>query len=373
MEDRLRIVAVEPWPLRLPLRHPMRLASETVAVAETLLVRVVDDAGHEGWGEAATAPTMTGELLPGMVAAVARFLGPALCAAPVAGPPEAAQRLYRAIRGNTGAKSAVEAAVLDLAARRAGVPVAALLGGAKRVLTPAIRMVGEADPEATLEKVAAAWGWSHVKLKLGMGGSPEADARLCVAARGILGPAAHLSGDANMAWDAAGALRFLAALPPGTLDYLEQPVADDDLEGMAAAVAAGRCAICADEGLHGMADIAAHAARRAADGVGLKAIKLGGLQATLAADRLAGRLGLRTTLACKIAESGIGAAAMAQLAAVVPDVAWGVSLTHGMLAEDVVAAPVRVEHGMLRVPDGPGHGAVPEMARLGRYRWKDAA
>lgn len=368
-----RIIAVEPWPLRLPLRHPMRLASETVAAAETLLVRVVDDTGREGWGEASAAPTMTGELLQGMVAAVARFLGPALCAAPVDGPAAGAQRLHRAIRGNTGAKSAVETALLDLLARRAGMSLATLLGGARRTTAPAIRMVGEADPAATLAAVAAARGLSHVKLKLGMGPAPEADARLCIAAREILGPSAHLSGDANMAWDAAEALRFLAALPPGTLDYLEQPVADDDLAGMAVAVAAGRCAICVDEGLHGLADIAAHADRRAADGVGLKAIKLGGLQATLAADALARRHGLQTTLACKIAESGIGAAAMAHLAAVVPEVGWGVSLTHGLLAEDVLAALPRVEAGILHVPDGPGHGALPDMARLARHRWKEPA
>jgi L-alanine-DL-glutamate epimerase-like enolase superfamily enzyme len=83
MDAPLRLVAVEAGPLHLPLRHPMRLASETVAVAETLLVRVVDDTGREGWGEASSAPTMTGDLLPGMVAAVERFLAPALLAAVV--------------------------------------------------------------------------------------------------------------------------------------------------------------------------------------------------------------------------------------------------------------------------------------------------
>ncbi|MBL6454196.1 hypothetical protein JMJ55_02600 [Belnapia sp. T6] len=370
MPASLRLAAVEPWPLALPLRHPMRLASETVAVAETLLVRIMDEDGQEGWGEASSAPTMTGELLPGMAAAVARFLGPALLAAPIAGPEEGARRLHRAIRGNAGAKSAVETALLDLIARRAGLPLSALLGGARRDAVPAIRMVGEADPAATLAAVGAAAGFSHVKLKLGMGASPEADVALCIAARARLGAGAHLSGDVNMAWTREEALRFLTALPSGTLDYLEQPVADDDLDGMAAAVAAGACPICVDEGLHGMADIATHAARRAADGLGLKAIKLGGLQALMVADALARRQGLRTTLACKIAESGIGAAAMAHAAAAVEEVGWGVSLTHGLLAEDAVAVSPRLVGGQWQVPPGPGHGAMPDRARLDRYRWR---
>ncbi len=111
-------------------------------------------------------------------------------------------------------------------------------------------------------------------------------------------------------------------------------------------------------------------ARRRASGVGLKAIKLGGLLATLTADAMARRHGMRTTLACKIAESSVGAAALLHLAAVVPDVGWGVSVTHPYLAEDVTASPVRVEGGQAYVPPGPGHGAVPDPARLLRYRWR---
>ena len=368
----LHLVAVEAWPLALPLVHPMRLASETIRVAETLLVRAVDEDGREGWGEASIAPTMTGELLPGMVSAVRRFLAPALLAAPVTAA-ELSHRLDRAIRGNTGAKAAAEIAVLDLLSRRAGLPLSALLGDALRDEVPAIRMVGEADPEATLAGVQAAHeaGFSHVKLKLGMAATAEADVALVQRARALLGPAAHLSGDVNMAWSLDAARRFLRALPPGTLDYLEQPVADDDLDGMAALATLG-CPLCLDEGLHDADEIDRYAAHHAAAGFGLKAIKLGGLLPTLAADRRARAHGWQTTLACKIAETSVGAAATLHLAAVVADVAWGVSVTHPYLAEDVVAVPLPVTRGMAAVPPGPGHGVVPCAARLARFTWKDA-
>ena len=59
-----RLVSVEAFGVRVPLVSPMRLASETITTADNLLVRVVDAAGREGWGEAASAPTMTGERLP---------------------------------------------------------------------------------------------------------------------------------------------------------------------------------------------------------------------------------------------------------------------------------------------------------------------
>ncbi len=373
LDSPLHLAAVEAWPLALPLVHPMRLASETIRTAETLLVRVIDKAGREGWGEASIAPTMTGELLPGMVAAVQRFLASALLAGPIGSPAEAAHRLDRAIRGNTGAKAAAEVAVLDLLALRAGVPLAALLGHPLRASVPAIRMVGEADPEATLAGVQAAReaGFGHVKLKLGMAATAAADVALVRQARALLGPAAHLSGDVNMAWSLEAAQGFLRALPPGTLDYLEQPVADDDLDGMALLAGLG-CPLCLDEGLHAAGDIDRYAARRAAAGFGLKAIKLGGLQATLAADRRARAHGLQTTLACKIAETSIGAAATLHLAAVVADVSWGVSVTQPYLAEDITAAPLPVLRGVAAVPPGPGHGVEPDPARLARFTWKNA-
>lgn len=368
----LRVVSMEAFPLALPLHKPMRLASETIAVAETLLVRVVDAAGREGWGEASSAPTMTGELLPGMMAAMARFIAPAMLSAPVTTPAEAARRIARAIRGNTGAKAAAEIATLDLFARAADQPLAALLGVPRRDWAPAILMLGEQDPDALLAAAAAgvAAGATHIKLKVGLAENPADDARAISRLRAALGPTIHLAADANMAWTPEAALAFVGRLQPGELDYLEQPVADDDLDGMARVAAQAPCPLCVDEGLHGLGDIAAHATRRAAGGVGLKAIKLGGLLATLAAEALARQFGLRTTLACKIAETSIGAAAAAHCAAVLADVEWGVSVTHRYLAVDVTPTPLAVTQGRLLLPTGAGLGLAPDMACLARHRWR---
>lgn len=366
----LRLSSVEAFPLALPLRTAMRLASETIATSQTLLVRAVDDQGREGWGEASVAPTMTGELLPGMVAALEGFIAPALRAAPIDSPDALAHRLARAIRANTGAKSAAECAVLDLMAQRRGLPLHALLGSRLNNQAPAILMLGEKSHDATLAAMeqGLARGTTHFKVKVGLASAPEQDAALVTRLRAVIGATRHLSADANMAWTAEQAIRFLRALEPGTLDYLEQPVADDDLDAMAEMAAATSCPICVDEGLHAAADITAHAMRRAASAVGLKAIKLGGLRATVAADRLARAHGMRTTLACKVAESSIGAAGILHACAVLPELGWGVSLTHAYLAEDIAAAPIAIEDGLAAVPEGPGLGVAPDPARLARFR-----
>lgn len=364
----LPIADVSVWPLRIPLKKPLLLASETITHAETLLIGLRDGEGRCGWGEASAAPTMTGEVLAGMAEVAQRYLAPALLrdALPNAG--AIGLRLARAIRGNTGAKAAAEMAALDLAARRAELPLSAFLGRKLRDSVPAIAMIGGADDAAVLEaaRAAQAQGFRHIKVKLGLRPDPLDDAALIRQLRAALGPSAHLSGDANMAWDVAAAGAFRAALPEGTLDYLEQPLPDDDLAGLAVLARQPGCPICIDEGLHGLRDIPAH--RGLAAGFGLKSIKLGGLLPTLQADALLRANGMRGTLACKIAETSVGAAAAVHLASLLPDVEWALSVTHGMLSEDIIMTGVALRDGRAMVPAGTGIGIVPDPTRLERFR-----
>ena len=355
----LPLAAIHVWPLRIPLRQPLKLASETITHAETLVIEAQDNEGHSGWGEASAAPTMTGEVLAGMAEVARRYLAPALCAAPFAAAAEITHRLDRAIRGNPGAKCAAEAALLDLAARRAGLPLCDFLGQRRRDAAPCIAMIGGATEAAVLQAALAAQaeGFRHIKVKLGLRPEPREDAAMVRRLRAALGAQAHLSGDANMAWDLTAALAFLEALPEGTLDYLEQPLPDDDKAGLAALAKQTTCPLCVDEGLHGLADIPA--CQGIAAGFGLKSIKLGGLLPTLAAEALARQCGMRTTLACKIAETAIGNAAALHLAMLAPDLDWGLSLTHGMLAAGVTREELRLEGGIARIPGGPGLGVTP--------------
>jgi L-alanine-DL-glutamate epimerase-like enolase superfamily enzyme len=363
----LSLAAIHVWPLRIPLRQPLKLASETITHAETLVVEARDAEGRSGWGEASAAPTMTGEVLAGMAEVARRYLAPALLAAPFGAGAEITQRLDRAIRGNSGAKCAAEAALLDLAARRAGLPLCDFLGQRRRNSAPCIAMIGGASEADVLQAAQAAQAQSfrHIKVKLGLRPDPREDAAVIRRLRGALGPGAHLSGDANMAWSLDAARAFLADLPPGTLDYLEQPLPDDDKPGLARLAAETACPICIDEGLHDLADIPAY--RGIAAGFGLKSIKLGGLLPTLAADALAREAGMRTTLACKIAETAIGNAAALHLAMLAHEVAWGISLTHAMIADDVTEMGLPFQNGSAQIPDCYGIGVTPNRAKLNEY------
>ena len=66
----LIIRRVDAIPVALPLKAPMKMAGVTITKAENLLVRIEAADGTVGWGEAASAPTMTGDTQGGLVAAV---------------------------------------------------------------------------------------------------------------------------------------------------------------------------------------------------------------------------------------------------------------------------------------------------------------
>ena len=68
-----RIAEIDAFAVVLPLTTPVKLSTITIAACDNLIVRISDDGGRVGWGEASAAPMMTGETSPGMVAAV-RFM-----------------------------------------------------------------------------------------------------------------------------------------------------------------------------------------------------------------------------------------------------------------------------------------------------------
>jgi muconate cycloisomerase len=364
----LAIRRVDAIPLALPLVKPVKMAAETVTHARNLLVRIEAQDGTVGWGEAASAPTMTGDTIAGLVAAVRDHLAPVLVGTDAWSRPASLKHLRTALYGNTGAHSAVEMALLDLAARSADVTVTDLIGGAVRQQFAPMWLVGNATPEQDVAEAEArkAAGIRFFKLKVAV--KPlAAEIAAAHAVREALGPEIPLCADANCGFSHEAAQRFLEATTDARLLFLEQPFEPDDMNGLAALARTTSVAIGADEGIHSLHDIEAHAAA-GARGVSLKLIKLGGLSGALAAAALCHRLGLAMNVASKIAESSLASAATVHLACAVDNVDWGVSLTHFYLAEDIVRRPLVMENGHVALPLGPGLGVEVDEAAVARLR-----
>src|SRR5665811_1172322 len=110
---------------------PVIMAGEEVRRADNVLVRIETDTGLVGWGEAASAPVMTGDTLESVVAGV-HYLEPTLRGREPANIEGALVAMDGRMYGNHGAKAAIEIALHDLTGRAAGKPVHALLGDRKR-------------------------------------------------------------------------------------------------------------------------------------------------------------------------------------------------------------------------------------------------
>lgn len=370
----MRIKSIVPVAVRLPLTRPIKMSGITVADAENLLVRVEDEDGHVGWGEAASAPTMTGETAAGMYAAV-DFMRPALEGLAVEEIADFALPLDEAMYGNPAAKSAIDMAVHDLLARHRGISLAELLGGAGRQTIPVLWMLAAGERTADVADAAAKRdeGFVAFKVKVGLKGDEGRvgrDLERAAEIRSRLGDVPRISADANQGYSRTEGIAFSRGAGEAGLTFIEQPIRGTDLEGMSEVVAAGSVPVGADEGIHSLADLERHHEMKAAHGGSLKVIKLGGLDQVMRAGRRADALGMNINIAGKIAESSIGSAAIVHLAAALPQVNWDISITHQYLAEDLVAEPIRVRDGQVALPQGPGLGIVVDEARIGRFAYR---
>ena len=161
----------------------------------------------------------------------------------------------------------------------------------------------------------------------------------------------------------------MRAVKGSGLGFFEQPVAAADLAGMAAIAEATDIAIAADEGFHSLADIERHHEAKAARGGSLKAIKLGGIGAARRSGKaVRASLGMRVNISCKTGESSIACAAALHASVVVPDLAWGLTLTHTALGEDVTTRPLPTAKGHVTVLDRPGLGIDVDEARVRRHQ-----
>lgn len=366
----MMIKRIETLAVSLPMAKPLKMAFEEVSSAENVLVRLETADGAVGWGGAAAAPTMTGETVASMAAAI-RYLAPKLEGMDLGDIAAVMARTGNYLFGNNSAKSVIEMALHDALGRTQGRPVHDVLGSKRRERVPVLRMVGTGKgADADVEDARRGRADGHVAFKIKVGvADPRADAertrRICEALDGD--GRFLICADANQGWTPEQAITYVRAVADTPLAYFEQPVAGHDLDGMAQVAGASRVPVGCDEGLHSMDDLERHHEAGAAGGFSLKTIKLGGLRPVMDAGLLCAKLGLKVNLASKMAETGISTAAILHLAAALPAVDWGVGFSSQYLTDDILKTPHSFAHGHISVPTGPGLGIEVDEAKVRRY------
>jgi len=362
------IKRVDAIAVAMPLTKPMKMAHATFTKVENLIVRIEAEDGTVGWGEAASAPSLTGETWQGMVAVVRDFIAPVLVGKDARLRLKLVAAMGNAVYGATGSRSAVEMALVDLLARSLNVPVAMLLGGLVRDHVEPMWMLGNAKAEDDVSeaRAKAEEGFRYFKLKAGTKNLDDEIASVLTIRKSV-GPDVRLCADSNSAFSLATARRYAAGTEAAKLAFLEQPFPQKALAALRAFSRDGVLPVCADQSVHTLADIVEQA-ESGAGGIALKLNKLGGFGACLRAAAICEERGLKIVSSAKVAESSLASAAIVHLSCVVPSVEWGVSLTHGYLAEDVVKSPLRVQQGRTALPAGPGLGVEVDERAVERLR-----
>ena len=289
----------EVFVFRAPIDAPVRTSFGVMHDRPAVLLRVEDEDGLCGWGEAwCNFPSCGAEhrgrllaetVLPsalgaswrepgGLVREVARKLRILRLQADEPGPMDQAL-------------ACLDIALWDLAARRAGVPLHALLGDAAMTAMPAyasgINHPGVAETVARTRQE----GYRAFKVKIGFG--REQDEANIRAALGSLLPGERLAADANQAWTLEQALEALPRLRRYPLLWVEEPLAcDRPAAEWAALAAAGRFTLAAGENIRSEAAFDAAIAAASVRVVQPDVCKWGGLTGCLRVARAALAAGL---------------------------------------------------------------------------------
>jgi len=331
----------------LRTRHAFNIARQAApAVRRSVMVRVRDADGAEGWGEAPATPYY-GETADTVAAVLPRLADELAHAAE--GDPFALERieaaLARCIGRNPAARVAISSALHDLVGKRLGVPVWKLWGLDPAAAPRSSFTIGIDEPEVMRQKVREAAGYPILKLKVGT----ARDAEILRMIRDEA-PEKTLRVDANTAWTAKEAIRRIPMLEEFGVEFVEQPLPPGDLEGLRLVRKRSRLPIVADESCEVAEDVARLAG--AVDGVNIKLAKCGSLREAVRIVHAARAHGMRVMIGCMI-ESTLGIAAALQLTPMVDYVDLDGA---ALLAEDPFTGPGMEGDGRLRFNQTPGLG-----------------
>jgi muconate cycloisomerase len=368
---RFTIERVEVFGVAVPLvGGGFKNAYLTKTVQKSAIVRVSAAGGAVGLGNIDPSPGYSNETVEQSLAALKDRLAASVIALDAANIHALNARLDAAMPGFLDAKAAIEMACVDLTARALGVPVYSYLGGAVKERLSFNAWIGILPPDEAARE-ARKWfdrGFRSAKIKVG--GGIEADRDRVKAVREAVGDAMALRIDANAGYDPDTAIRLAHLVQPCNLQLFEQPVAADDLAGMARVRReAGGVPIMADESILDHASLIAVIKANAADIVKLKVMKQGGFHRAAAMLATAQAAGIR----CVVGHGfGLGVNTMAEimLAATSANVMEGLECVGPLkTADDITTEKLDLGAGTLALPPGPGLGVALDETKLARYRF----
>ena len=324
-------------------RHPFAIARGSTNGYKRAWVRLVDGDGQEGWGEADPS-SFYGESLETVLAAFTKL------AAHLPRDPfdlEGAEaRWEKVVPKNWAARAALSAALHDLVGKKLGQPVWRLWGLDPAKAPLSTFTIGLDTPEKITAKVKEAEQYPILKIKLGT----DQDEKILRTIRDATDKPIRV--DANAGWDVKRAKQMIPKLKEYGVEFLEQPLAPDDLDGLAEVqkvAAKHHLPVVVDESCLVAADIPRLAGK--VDGINIKLAKCGSLREALRMIATARAHSMLVMVGCMI-ETSLGITAAAHFTPLVD----AADLDGAALTVDDPFTGATIDQGQIRLPAEPGLG-----------------
>lgn len=324
----------------LPLKHTFTIAHQSRDVQDTLIVRLEED-GIYGLGESTTNP-FYGMTIENMSACLEEFRP--MVESESWETPEQLWELGREIfRTNPFGQCALDMAAWDLFTKKKGKKLYEYLNLDTKKIPTTNFTIGIDTVEKMIAKMKEV-DWPIYKIKLGT----NHDLEIVRTLRKYTSSVFRI--DANCAWTAEQAIHNSEELAKLGVEFMEQPLEKDNLEGMKELFKYSKLPVMADESCIVESDVKkCHGLFHA---INVKLVKAGGLTPGLRMIHEAKSLGMKTMVGC-MTESSVGITAIAHIAPLLDYV----DMDGAMLLAKDPARGVTITPEKVTFPEGPGIGA----------------
>ncbi|MFV5233061.1 muconate/chloromuconate family cycloisomerase [Acinetobacter baumannii] len=344
----------------IPTIRPHQLSVTTMRTQTLVLVKITTTDGIVGWAEATTIGGLNyGEESPESVKAnIDTYFAPLLTSVKDLNVAQTLKLIRKNINGNRFAKCAIQTALLDIQAKRLGVPLSEVLGGRLRNSLPVLWTLASGDTEKDIAEARKMIELKrHNTFKLKIGARPlQQDVDHVIAIKKALGADVSVRVDVNRAWSELECIHGIQQLQDGGIDLIEQPCAIQNTEALARLTLRFDVAIMADEALTGPDSAYRIAKNHGADVFAVKIEQSGGLIEACEVGKIAGLAGI-DLYGGTMLEGPVGSIASAHVFATFETLAFGTELFGPLLlTEEILKEPLRYENFELHLPTAPGLG-----------------
>jgi L-alanine-DL-glutamate epimerase-like enolase superfamily enzyme len=367
----LIVTEVRITPLSIPFKEAYYYSQGVTEGINSVLVEVQTDEGLIGIGEACGDRSV--EAIVGVIRAAARVLegeDPLRIESFL-------HRFYRYAKWDDmrrfahQALAGVETALWDIAGQADGVPVHELLGGAVRDRINHFGFLQGDDPAKLAnhaEELVDA-GFTVLYLKVGRG--RDRDVACVEAIRDRVGREVRFRVDANMAWEVDEAIVELDALAPFDIDFVEQPVDWQDLDGLARVREVVSMPVAVDQGCFTVKEALQVIQKAAADVIVAGLHETGGVLGMKMLADVAQSAGLPVCRHGVMGETGVSTLTALQVFASIPNQTAGHQVMHQLNENDIVPAELLAfDGGDIEVLSRPGMGIELDIDMVEKYARK---